>query len=40
MWHRKNSSAGRTNSWQFVSEVGTNNSNEKSELAPAGFLNR
>ena len=40
MWHRKtNSSASRTNSWPFASEVGINSSNEKSELVAAGFLN-
>jgi len=40
MWNRKtNSSASRTDSWQFASEAGMNKSNEKSELAAAGFLN-
>ena len=40
IWHRKTkSSASRTNSWPFASEVGINRSNDKSELAAAGFLN-
>jgi hypothetical protein len=40
MWHRKtNNSARRTNYWQFASEIGRNNSNERSKLAAAGFLN-
>jgi len=36
---KTNSSASRTNSWPFASEVGINSSNEKSELVAAGFLN-